>query len=432
MEPGDGIVHFQISQYAFKYPENFFKHWGKPLFTLLSAPFAQLGYIGMIIFNLTVFSISSYFLFNTAKKLELPMAGLAPFILMSSMVYFKMVNAGMTEILMAALCIASIHYVVTQKYLLAAIIASMSIVARPESIVLIPLVAVLLAWQRQWRFIPWLSLGFIFFSLLGFFVADKSLGWIIAEDPYPLVSPYGSGDLTRFFGSLEHILGYFIFPLMAIGVTSFVRKLMARKYDQEFQIGVISLLIVLLVMLLHTYLWWKGLKGSLGLIRVIASVIPLAALVSMMGLSALLRIRKVHPATILFALPLLVLGDIHAYNISHLPRMEYPREKTILKVAEWYSETQPQGKIAYYDPYFSFVLNLDPYDMDKAISLIYINKKDPTISLDPGDIILWDSQYGPREVAMPKTSVTENKNIRVIKELKSQFNYEIIIAEVIE
>ena len=68
VEPGDGITHYQIAHYAFKYPGNFLKHWGKPIFTLLTAPFAQLGFVGMILFNLLVFTLSSWFLYQAGEK----------------------------------------------------------------------------------------------------------------------------------------------------------------------------------------------------------------------------------------------------------------------------------------------------------------------------------------------------------------------------
>ena len=44
----DSITHYQIARYAFKYPEYFLNHWGKPLFTILASPLAQFGYLGAV------------------------------------------------------------------------------------------------------------------------------------------------------------------------------------------------------------------------------------------------------------------------------------------------------------------------------------------------------------------------------------------------
>ena len=43
----DDISHFKLSRYAFKHPEFFLDSWGKHLFTILMAPFAQFGYNGV-------------------------------------------------------------------------------------------------------------------------------------------------------------------------------------------------------------------------------------------------------------------------------------------------------------------------------------------------------------------------------------------------
>ena len=55
LESGDGIQHYQIARYAWQHHELFLHSWGKPLFTLLSSPFAQLGIWGMTIFNALCF-----------------------------------------------------------------------------------------------------------------------------------------------------------------------------------------------------------------------------------------------------------------------------------------------------------------------------------------------------------------------------------------
>ena len=50
-DAGDSVQHYLFSKSAFKHPELFLDHWAKPIFVLLSAPFAQLGFVGMKIFN---------------------------------------------------------------------------------------------------------------------------------------------------------------------------------------------------------------------------------------------------------------------------------------------------------------------------------------------------------------------------------------------
>lgn len=433
LEPGDGITHYQIAHFAFSHPENFLKHWGKPLFTILSAGFAQMGFVGMIVFNLVVFAISSLLLFLTLEKLMVRAAGLAPFVLMSSMVYFQMVNAGMTEILMAGLGMAAAYLVVTRRHTWAAIITSLSIVARPESIILIPMLGLLLLWEGKWRSIPWLGFGFILFTLIGFFFGAKNMSWVISEDPYPVISPYGHGNLDRFFGNADLIFGVFIIGGILFSLYFLFRKSSRTNERMAWRVSWFSLLTVLLVMLLHTYLWWKGLKGSLGLIRVIATVVPLAALLAMIGYNAITERIKAGWIGLVVMLGLLVFADVNAVKRSDLPREVSPREKMIIEAAEYYQSLNNKGRISYLDSYFAFVADIDPMDRETVWSLWSVNKKDPSVSLVPGDIIVWDNMYGPREAGIREEAITENPHIRVLKTFKTKYGKEhyIHIAEVL-
>src|SRR5690606_23898085 len=92
VDPNDGIAHYHISRYSWVNPSELLNHWGKPMFNILSSPFAQIGYVGMVIFNLTLFSLSAFLVYRLARYFNFRLAGLSPFILMSSMVFFKMVN----------------------------------------------------------------------------------------------------------------------------------------------------------------------------------------------------------------------------------------------------------------------------------------------------------------------------------------------------
>ena len=71
LDPGDGIKHFQIAKYSWDYPSLLLHHWGKPLFTLLSSPFAQLGFNGMIFFNILLFVVCAVFILKIAQQLSL-------------------------------------------------------------------------------------------------------------------------------------------------------------------------------------------------------------------------------------------------------------------------------------------------------------------------------------------------------------------------
>ena len=57
----DNITHYLISHYAFKYPHLFLYSWGRPLYTMLSAPFAQFGLFGVKLLNILLGLLTAYF-----------------------------------------------------------------------------------------------------------------------------------------------------------------------------------------------------------------------------------------------------------------------------------------------------------------------------------------------------------------------------------
>ena len=70
-DTGDGIVHYQIARYSWKYPHLLLDLWGKPFFTLIASPFAQFGLKGMYVFQALNAAAISWFLFGIASKINL-------------------------------------------------------------------------------------------------------------------------------------------------------------------------------------------------------------------------------------------------------------------------------------------------------------------------------------------------------------------------
>ncbi|NNK80780.1 MAG: hypothetical protein HKO93_04710, partial [Flavobacteriales bacterium] len=77
LDTGDGIAHYQIARFSWSHPELFLHHWGKPLFTLLSSPFAQIGFNGMITFNLICAALTGYYLLKLSKSFSIERAWVA-------------------------------------------------------------------------------------------------------------------------------------------------------------------------------------------------------------------------------------------------------------------------------------------------------------------------------------------------------------------
>ncbi len=419
VEPSDGVYHYQISRYSWQNPENLLNHWGKPLFNIFSSPFAQLGYIGMVVFNLLLFSLSALVLYKMGRHFSFAFAGLSPFLLMSSSVYFTMVNAGMTEILMAFLTLLGAYLFIKNRAGWGATIISLTIVARPEAVIVIPLYGLMLLLSRNWKYIPLLLSGLVIFSLWGYLGFDKNLLWVIKDDPYPFNSPYGMGPFSHFIDHHKEIFGLLLTVMGGFAVVLFLaRQLQLLTSDKLAQLLFFLIGSSVLILVLHSFLWWKGLKGSLGLIRVMATVIPAVCFCALYAINKVYRPRlKLVSSAFIFALA--GFSCVKAYSLSGLPARMDERSEILAEAAEWYKQHPAEGRVSYLSPFFAFKADLNPEDPEEVVLLWSIDKNDPSKSLSPGEVIVWDSQFGPLEGQMPEESISDNPNLKIEKYLQT-------------
>jgi hypothetical protein len=427
----DGVSHFQIARFAFKHPENFLHHWGKPLFTLLSAPFAQIGFEGMVLFNLLLFVLICFSIFKISQAFEWKTGFLAPLMLLGAAKFFETMNAGLTEILMATMIIFTLYLVVYKKYALAAILLSFGVVARPESYLAIPLLGLFFMLDKQWKYIPLLATGFILYSIIGYFHYDDIL-WLLNKDPYPDVSPYGSGSATHFIERSDRIFGVhnLVFLLIGLGFLLFAK---VDKFQRR--ILLYAALLSIGTMAIHSYLWYTGTKGSLGLTRVVSTVVPLAVLLACFGLSQLWKLKftsqlwgKVTLGGI--TIFLLFAGISNGLGKSSIVREPDNIQQSAKLASDWYlGNADQQYRVAYLSPLFEFYAGIDEREPGRTIKIWSVNNQDPTISLKAGEYMVWDNGLGALEGNMPREVLVNHPRLDVQYQHMID-SYEIIIVRV--
>jgi len=169
LDPGDGLKHFLIAKYSWQYPHLFLDHWGKPLFTLLSSPFAQFGFKGMLLFNALLFLITGIIILKIAKLLSLNNGWLAVVFCFAAPIYFSIVLSGLTEILLATLIIAALYFFLKEKYVIGCLILSFSYFSRPESLFVIMWFVSYLVINKKFKYIPLLGISIVLYSVVGYF-----------------------------------------------------------------------------------------------------------------------------------------------------------------------------------------------------------------------------------------------------------------------
>ena len=427
----DDISHYYFARYSFRYPHLLVHYWAKPFFTALAAPFAQLGPNGIRIFNVLAGAATAYLTYLTARELKFRDPFLAMFLLISSPLYTVLMLSGMTEILFSLMLISSILLFYRKKYGWAAVILSFMPFVRTEGVVILPLFVIALAMVRNWRFIPLLLVGTIFYSIAGSFHYGDLL-WVIHRMPYQggAGDIYGHGTLLHYVGAAKFIFGIpmVIFILLGWVVWAtdrwWIRRLSRREWLMEMVVVYMPFFIYFMA---HSYVWWKGLGNSVGLIRVIAAILPSATLLGMVawnGIMALVPVREQWKrlAALLLAGFLVTLP----HRLYEIPVPLGPTQQVMKKASIWLRESPYfDSRIYYYDPYFCHFTRLNPFDEKRVKARIY-STQNAEVNIQDGEIVIWDAHFGPNEGNLPLEKLMDHPGFRLVHLFRPEEPYRVL------
>lgn len=413
----DNITHFQIARYSFKHPQLLLDLWGKPVFTTLLAPFTLLGFKAAQLFNVLVAVATLIFTFKISKTLY-PKSSLLVVVLAAfAPVYFILMLTTLTEILFSFVLVLSVYLFLKNKFIFSALVISFIPFVRSEGIIFLPVFLVALSLKRSFISVPFLAFGTLFYSLIGYFVFGDFF-WLINRFPYPTgESVYGSGSLFHFVKNSNFIFGI---PLIILSVTGLIFWL--KQILEKFSLKSNSLPVFILIagcwlgyFAAHSFVWWKGMGGSLGLTRVMGGIVPLVALTAAKGVQFIAeKIKNTYIINII--LGFFAVAQVYLlFAQTRLPLKAEPIDNLIEKSAEFIEEQNPAGKIFYFNPEFVYHLGLDPYDPDKSAWGIG-DKLQPSNSIHFGDIIIWDAHFGPNE---GRVNLETLKNDPYLQEMKT-------------
>ncbi len=415
-EGTDNVTHFQIARFAFKYPELFLDSWGKPVYTTLVAPFALLGFKAAQLFNLAVAVVTMFFVFQISKYI-FPSGAIFTVVLTAfAPVYFLLMITCLTEVLFSLFLVVTVYLFLKNRLLFSAIVLSFIPFVRTEGIVLFPIFAFAFILRRSYLSIPLLTVGALFFSVIGYFVFDDFL-WIINRFPYPTgESVYGSGELLHFVKHSNFIFGIPLILFTITGLFYWIKEIL-KNFKLNSEVVVLFVIIVgswMTYFAAHSYVWWKGVGGSLGLIRVIGAVIPLAALTGVKFFQPVLG-KDAYRKSGIIALSFLSLLQIGLFfNQNKLPFKNGPVENLINTASEYVKQNFSDEKIYYFNPDFAFQLGLDPYDETKSNWGIG-DKMKPSNSMELGAVLIWDAHFGPNEGGVSLEVVEKDNRLQRIK-----------------
>jgi hypothetical protein len=423
-DQGDGVVHYQIARYSWKYPHLFLDLWGKPFFTLISSPFAQFGLKGINIFQALNAAAICWFLFSIASKIKLKFAWTIPAFVFFAPVYFAVMNSGLVEVCFGMMYLFSFWLVFNKKYCASALVASLLPFVRPEAYVVMPLLAVIYAYRRKFLAIPLLLTAAIIYSIIGYSYY-KDIWWIIHQN-YQLVGdsyPGMKGSYFHYFGFYNQIWGsvYTVLLLLGIGIIlTQAYRLFRSKPEHEFveEVFVLFLGSTIGCFILHSLLCgMPGILNNLGMLRYLAVLIPSSALIALIGfnminLPAFTKFNFLKAAIVIMVVILVIRSSFAQRYYPFKPNTE---QLVMKQMSSYIKSTCPDfKKVFYWHPLLPLFAELDPYDI-KRVEMLWSASLESLNQMPDSTLILWDSHFMKGEGQIPFKWLSENPNFTMLK-----------------
>jgi hypothetical protein len=416
----DSMAHYMLARHAFKYPYHFVDHWGKPLYTTLCAPFAQFGFQGALAFNILCGLLAAWFIYRIARELNYRYALIAiPFALFSPIYMITMMTC-LTEILFSLVLVAGIYFFLKQKSILAAVIISFIPFARTEGLMFLPMFLAAFLLKKQYKAIPFLTTGYIIFSVAGSF-HYKDIFWFFTAMPYGAKGSelYGSGSFFYYINNFDVIMGWPLIILAATGLLAMLFFLFNKnKPDLSFPWITQYFLIIgsfFAFLLVHSFLWWQGMMAVLGSPRFMACIMPLGGLLAAAGVDFSLSFIK-EKKWIAYSVLIILTGLIIVipYRVHEMPSRLIWASQVMKETADALKKLDYTNKrIVFFDPKLTFYLDEDPYDRERFRYRIYDSRK-PEIKLPDSSYLVWDTHGGGLEKKIRLEDMLVNPNFRLL------------------
>lgn len=417
---GDSISHYKIAHWAWKHPGLLLDHWGKPVFTLLISPWAQFGMNGARAYNVFMGLMTSVLIWKMSDRFHIKSRWLGPVLVIFVPLYFVSMFSSLTAVTFSFFLVLGLYLFFLEKWIGSAMVLSFLPLVRTEGIVLFALFVTAYVLKKQFRALLFLLTGLLVFSIAGFFYYHDVL-WIIHQNPYSgeAAAIYGHGHLFHFVLKMPWILGYPMVVLFVLGLLILVIRWV--KHDSLKTTNTFYFLWLvpgsfLLYLAAHSYVWWRGMGNSLGLIRVMAAVTPLASLTALVALDVFLRKFPKIPSSIKWMCLAGLMAWVVEVGLITYPVNFHPSstEKLMNRAVDFLHQSKlDRHKVYYFDPYLAYKLGIDPYS-DK-ISQWYPAGSDPVAQLPPGAVIVWDAHFGPNEGRAPLSLLLNNNKLQLVK-----------------
>lgn len=429
---GDSLTHYFMAKLSWTQPHYLLDLWGKPIFTMLSSPFAQFGFVGIKIFNVSCAVLASYFSCLSAKQLGkslnwiiLPLAFIAP-------AYYTYIFSGLTEPLAGMLGVMAVYLCLKGKITLGFLVASLLPFARTEAQIFLVFFLAFGLLNKHFKQIPLLLFGYILFSLIGGFTSGDFL-WIFNSPYNSQGSVYGSGDWFHYFRSLKGMLGIPGITLACLGLLQFFWMWFQKKINWKTEPWLIHGLFFALFGG-HTIVWALGIYGSAGLERTLLTVFPLLWIIMLDGVLFLQQLtRRISTkAALVIPFAILLIQGIYTYRDpvagyywqTHMtPGAEYHYFKN--NVATYIKQNYPQAQQFVMDkPDMAVALGANFMDEANRLNWSYYHHPE---HINDQTLWIFDSYYVPVQYGISLETINEEAKLKAVKSFDSPEGWHYVI-----
>jgi hypothetical protein len=449
----DSYQHFLIAKYSWKYPVLFLHQWGKPVFTLIASPFAQLGIGGNVVLNLLSIVFSAWLCYFTAKKLNFKYAVFSFLAVLFSPIFFDQLISGLTEPLCALLLSILLFALVSDKIILASIIAGFMPYARSEGFMIMAVVGFYVLFiQKNYKAFIWVLAGSFFMNTLGWIIEGKSL-WIFTENPYirvelEKVNICGKGGISHYLRAVPLTFGFVGGGLTFLGISIITYRRIASikqffKHDNYSFVFWIVAGIFSLYFLVHSAIWYLGVMGSCGYIRVMTVIVPCSALLANYSIDAIAKSKwlviggnkiKQLVYLLLFGATLFMVWEPFWRYKYKYPIDISDEQKLFVETGKWLKTRDLDNRVVFFlYPYLNIIAEIDPWDIDHFIEIWGFHFEFAPL----GSYIIWDGHFGPNEGKIPLEKLRSHPDFKEIKSFYpptpfktlNDYNFEIHVFE---
>lgn len=436
-DAGDSIVHYLYSHHSFTYPQFFFHHWAKPVFVLLTSPFTQFGFKGIVVFNSLCAVLTALFTFYTTRNLKIKNAYLVFVFIFSAPLYFKLIFSGLTEYLFGLFLILGIYFYTKAKPITALILISFLPLVRSEGLLILGIFGLLLLLKKKIRLIPFLATGQVLYAFAGAFYYHDVL-WVFNKIPYAnLGSPYGKGELLDFVHRLNYVIEKPIYLLLVIGSAAVLFSLVKSKLKTLIDEKVILILgSFVVVFVAHSIFWWLGIFNSMGLPRVLNGIMPVIAILALIGVETISSPIKnnILKNSLLVIVVLVVCyfpftqrpegvvfnSELFAINENKLI------DEEVLPFLKKEFSTDLKKPVYFSHPYISLALAIDYFNPNTHREMQHVF----TDNILPETIIIWDEWYSITEGGVSLEQLKADNRFTLLNTFERQEQNRLIIFAV--